>query len=193
LSAAIKIMVPVFLGPYLPFLPQINPVLRKMLSGVRDPNSPIHRLSSVLPAASKGGANWIHGFRHVEMSSGGIISNAHTLAYLASVMSMGGKEEKKNITFLSPEAFARAQDGRVTAPDYCLGDLSTTFGNAGFADMKGFLSGDGWQGWAGFGGSLFVWNREHNLGVGYVMNGMHAHYATGGKLCGLALEASKHP
>ena len=44
------------------------------------------------------------------------------------VGSMGGKDVK-NITLLSPEAFARAHDGGlVKATDHCLVNLETTFG-----------------------------------------------------------------
>ena len=32
---------------------------------------------------------------------------------------------------------------------------------------------DGFYGWGGLGGSLFVWHPEKQVGLAYAMNGMH--------------------
>jgi len=48
LSTAIKALVPYFLGPYLPFLPQHRPLLQAILKGVMDKNNPIHRLGRLV-------------------------------------------------------------------------------------------------------------------------------------------------
>jgi len=48
LSTAIKALVPYFLGPYLPFIPQHRPLLQAILKGVLDKNNPLHRLGRLV-------------------------------------------------------------------------------------------------------------------------------------------------
>jgi CubicO group peptidase (beta-lactamase class C family) len=40
----------------------------------------------------------------------------------------------------------------------------------GWGRLEHLVDGETWYGWAGAGGSLMVWNIEHNLAFSYVMN-----------------------
>ena len=48
--------------------------------------------------------------------------------------------------------------------------------DVGSADLERALNDgrEGFYGWMGFGGSIFQWHREHEIGFGYVPTSLHA-------------------
>lgn len=73
---------------------------------------------------------------------------------------------------LSSETFALASEPMEAEYDLCLEMpiLSTRGGFAIFEHIK--IGGIDFTGWTGYGGSLFFWNTEYNIGFGFSANAM---------------------
>jgi CubicO group peptidase (beta-lactamase class C family) len=106
-------------------------------------------------------------FFKVEIGAGNGITNAESLARLASVMAQKGQFKGKRL--LSEEATKRALFLNPPEFDKLL-NFPVTRTNAGFAKFVVPPNNATGYGWAGYGGSVFVWSPESEIGYGYVMN-----------------------
>ncbi|KAJ3114407.1 hypothetical protein HDU96_002119 [Phlyctochytrium bullatum] len=109
---------------------------------------------------------------HSENPSFSGITNARTLARLAAFMANNGSLDGK--TLISHETLDRAMEP-YSGPEM---DIITgrvhNLSNAGWGRFENFLAPNAtWVGWAGAGGSIIMWNREHNMAFSYVMNFCH--------------------
>lgn len=93
------------------------------------------------------------------------LSNAQSLAKLAAVMANHGKWE--GARFISEKTMQLAHHSYPPEFDHVLlFNLSRTTG--GFANWRERIPGA--YGWAGYGGSFFIWNPTEKIGFAYVMN-----------------------
>jgi len=155
-------------------------------SAFTDSKHPLRGYSKAMPKewASGGGdkhhVNTPEG-RTLEVSSGGIQSNARSLAKLSGMLANGG--EANGVRLVSEETVRLAlSEPKLLRDDVWRMTFASTRG--GFADFGTFveLAGlpnysaaerqQGFTGWAGKGGSLFLFDRQRNLGFAYLMNGM---------------------
>ena len=109
--------------------------------------------------------------------------NAATLGRIAGMLANGGR-----LSGYEPLLSQKALDLALSEPKFAFDHFMkcrTSFTKGGFCDFRTFDAGtsnlvdpsfhrdmDGFVGWGGFGGSLFIWNPERRLGMAYVMNGL---------------------
>ena len=121
------------------------------------------------------------GFAKGETPSANATCSARGLAKLGAMMSAGGTLEGRQ--FLSPEAWESLHQYPVEAH---LGSLLTTRFTQGGVDFftpcdpstprleREFNEGrEGFYGWMGFGGSLFQWHPEWDIGFAFVPTSLH--------------------
>jgi CubicO group peptidase (beta-lactamase class C family) len=106
--------------------------------------------------------------------------SARGLAKIAAMMSVGGKWAGRE--FLSEEAWKAMHEDPVEAE---MGFGATHFTQGGvnlFVDVgtkstgldRAFNVGrEGFYGWMGFGGSIFQWHPQHQIGFGFVPTSLH--------------------
>jgi CubicO group peptidase (beta-lactamase class C family) len=106
--------------------------------------------------------------------------SARGLAKIAAMMSIGGKWAGRE--FLSEEAWKAMHEDPVEAE---MGFGATHFTQGGvnlFVDVgtkstgldRAFNVGrEGFYGWMGFGGSIFQWHPQHQIGFGFVPTSLH--------------------
>lgn len=138
--------------------------------------------------------------RTLEVSSGGIQSNARSLAKLSAMLANGG--EVDGVRLVSAETVRLA----TSSPKVLRDDVwKMTYANTqgGFADFGTFVellgmpnevaaeAQKGFQGWAGKGGSLFLFDTDRKLGLAYTMNGM-MNGGAGGPRTARILEVLRH-
>ena len=120
-------------------------------------------------------------FARGETPSANANCSARGLAKLAAMMSAGGTLEGKQI--LLPEAWTALHEHPVEAP---LGSLLNTRFTQGGVDWfkpctpgsprieREFNEGrEGFYGWMGFGGSIFQWHPELDIGFAFVPTSLH--------------------
>ena len=157
-------------------------ILKALLAG----DSPLKGYAKAMPKEwEKDGGDHVHVStpegRLLEQSSGSVQSNARSLAKMGALLAGGGSLGP--VRLCAPESVAEAMGAPKRARDAVWGmDLENSRG--GFFDfgtmreMAGRPTLDdahrqrGFHGWAGKGGSLFLWNPEQELSMGYCMTGM---------------------
>ncbi|MDP6980278.1 MAG: serine hydrolase [Myxococcota bacterium] len=107
--------------------------------------------------------------------------SARGLAKIAAMMSAGGKWDGRE--YLSEEGW-RAMHGEPVAADMGFAPTSFTQGGVNAFNERGTNAGglgralnagrEGFYGWMGFGGSIFQWHPEHEIGFGFVPTALHA-------------------
>jgi len=116
-----------------------------------------------------------------ETPSANTHANARGLAKIASVMAMRGRLDDREL--LSPAAWAALHDEPQRASMLVMDTVFTQGGVAEFSMQddkagkyeKGLNNGrHGFYGWMGYGGSVFQWNPEHEVGFGYVPTSLFA-------------------
>jgi CubicO group peptidase (beta-lactamase class C family) len=119
--------------------------------------------------------------RALEIPSAGMFTNARSMARANAAMAGDGSVGGARL--LSKEGVERAMAHSQDAMDVSL-ETRFAFTQGGFCNFGLMHSEDqmvheddplaykGMAGWCGWGGSLSVWNREHNLAFSYTMNGM---------------------
>jgi len=125
--------------------------------------------------------DWVNSIdgRTLEAPSFNIHGNAHSIAKLGSVIVNGGEVDGIRLFSAATIKEALSEPRREYDP-YLQSTYSFTKG--GFASFDDFDSGmvqphfksslKGFYGWGGIGGSLFVFNPDLKVSVGYAMNGM---------------------
>lgn len=121
------------------------------------------------------------GFAKGETPSANATCSARGLAKLGAMMSAGGALEGRQ--FLSPEAWTALHQHPVRAT---MGSLLTTRFTQGGVDCftscppscprveREFNEGrEGFYGWMGFGGSIFQWHPELDIGFAFVPTSLH--------------------
>ena len=140
--------------------------------------------------------------RAIEWSSGSIQSNAHSMAKLAAVFANNGALAGYKPLFHQASTLdSLVSEPKYAYDHYLNSSYSFTKGGycsfGGFDDHGGLVSKEfrdnmqGFSGWGknneliaeyimycycqigGLGGSIWVYNREKNVGLAYMMNGMH--------------------
>jgi len=116
-----------------------------------------------------------------ETPSANTHSNARSLAKIAAMLASGGSFGGYRV--LSEDA-CDAMHANTTAADMIIMPTSFSQGgvnafmptDVGSADLERALNDgrEGFYGWMGFGGSIFQWHREHEIGFGYVPTALHA-------------------
>lgn len=128
--------------------------------------------------------------RTLEVSSGGIQANARSLAAIAGLLANGGKlpssknsKQTDSVRLVSEDSVTNAMGGlkRLRDDVWCM-DISNTRGGffdfgtmvevAGLDTSEEATQQRGFVGWAGKGGSLFLWDAKRRIGFAYVMSGM---------------------
>ncbi|KAI7856351.1 beta-lactamase/transpeptidase-like protein [Circinella umbellata] len=110
--------------------------------------------------------------RRIETPAISGYTNAYSIAKLAAMMANGGKAVVDGEPdLLSPEGFALSST-RIEPPE-----IDLVMGKAMPQEKGGWgvfdeivIEGVEFSGWSGVGGSVFIWNQEHKIGFGYVMN-----------------------
>ena len=153
-----------------------------------DSKHPLRGYAKAMPAEWMKGGGDVHHVctpegRTLEVSSGSVQANARSLAAIAGLMANGG--ELAGVRLASRATVdAAVSNTRARRDEAWAMDIASTQG--GFFDfgtlrqVPGGLAVDpevmaameGFVGWAGKGGSLFLWNRERNIGFSYTMTGM---------------------
>lgn len=155
--------------------------LPKELLAIRKDKHLMNALASIPPVPKgaktifQGGLESFDG----EASSFNMISNASSLARLASVMALGGSP------VVNTAAFEEAHSDVQPAPVVCLG-RKMAVGGLGIINKKSPVLSNGfaneesedykWFGWHGAGGSVFQWCPNKKIGVSYVMNAMNPYF-----------------
>lgn len=150
--------------------------------------APLAGYAKALPVEwQEGGGDTVHVStaegRLLEVSSGGIQANARSLAVIAGLVANGGKLAGEGPRLVQEETVDEALGGTKRLRDQVWSmDISNTRGGffdfgtmvevAGLETLDAAKAQHGFVGWAGKGGSVFVWNREKRIGMAYVMNGM---------------------
>ncbi|KAG2223337.1 hypothetical protein INT45_008994 [Circinella minor] len=110
--------------------------------------------------------------RRIESPAASGFTNAHSIAKLAAMMANGGKAiVDGEPDLLSPEGFELSSTP-IDPPEIDLllrKAMPQEKGGWGKFDEV-VIDGIEFTGWAGMGGSVFVWNQEYKIGFGYVMN-----------------------
>ena len=102
-------------------------------------------------------------FRARGLSSAAGVASASCLAKMGAVLAAGGSP------ILSPSTMAAASEVDANAPLYDAGFFrNVSYTAAGWASDRFAPFGfPGWSGWAGAGGSVFVWHAESNTSFAY--------------------------
>lgn len=121
-------------------------------------------------------------FARGETPSANATCSARGLAKIAAMMSAGGKFEDRE--FLSPDAWKAMHAHPLKAT---MGAILTTRFTQGGVDCftpctpdssrteRDFTEGrEGFYGWMGFGGSIFQWHPELDIGFAFVPTSLHA-------------------
>lgn len=154
--------------------------LRFYLKAMQDKSLPIHRacVDFIPKPATPAYANDPR-VQGLEIPSATSLGNARAIARINACLCNGG--ELDGVRLMSRGAADAALAECVSRFDACL--LTTTsFSQGGFADLN-VMEGEGvnpstreafrdYVGWAGWGGSISVWNPKTGVAVGYVMTGM---------------------
>jgi len=117
--------------------------------------------------------------RACEIPSGGMHTNARSMAKVNACMANGGK--LGNVRIMSEKACADSMGCCISKLDKNL-SFATPMTQGGFGD-SGKAEGaaldpvkqkavNGFVGWEGLGGSMSFWHPEKHVAVSYVMNGM---------------------
>lgn len=158
--------------------------VKKVVAAMRDSKHPLRGYPKAIPLEwakdDVKHVNTVEG-RTLEVSSGAMQGNARALAKVSALLANGGKID--GVRIVSEETVRLAlSDAKVLRDD--VWGMTMAFTCGGFADFGSMteLSGvpcdnlaqlqRGFVGWAGKGGSLFLWDVERNIGFAYVMNGM---------------------
>ncbi|KAI8150364.1 beta-lactamase/transpeptidase-like protein [Fennellomyces sp. T-0311] len=112
--------------------------------------------------------------RRIESPSFSGFTNSRSIAKLAAMMANGGKAiVDGEPDLLNEETYALAT-GPVPVDFDLFFQLPMPALKGGWGISDGIaIEGVQFVGWAGMGGSVFIWNPEHKIGFGYCMNGMH--------------------
>ena len=149
-------------------------------------NSPLKGYAKAMPKEWEGGGgDHVHVStpegRLLEVSSGGVQSNARSLAKMGALLANGGTLD--DVTLCSAASVDKAMGSPKRNRDnvWCM-DLENSVGGffdfgtmreiAGRPTPEGAARQKGFRGWAGKGGSLFLWNPDANMSIGYCMTGM---------------------
>ena len=97
-------------------------------------------------------------FRSIPLLSSNGISNARSMALIAAELACGGGR------LLSPQGLAKAMEGDETRFDEVLFQ-KVCYSNCGWSKNK---FGQDWIGWAGSGGSLFVFSTKYRSSLAYI-------------------------
>ena len=84
---------------------------------------------------------------------------------------MAGKGHFNGVQILSPSAWESLHHGAVAAPIF--GIIPTNFTQGGVNKFEEEGGRDGYYGWFGYGGSVFQWHPDLNIGFGYTPNLLH--------------------
>merc|ERR1719400_1372668 len=111
-----------------------------------------------------------------EVPSAGVHASARGLARVASLMSRGGREDEDHTELLSPPAWAELHSEPSRRHMVFHHNTFTKGGLAFFTphqeDLKidriFYENREGFYGWYGFGGSVFQWQPEHQIGFAFV-------------------------
>ncbi|TPX38097.1 hypothetical protein SmJEL517_g00332 [Synchytrium microbalum] len=111
------------------------------------------------------------------------VTNANGLATIAAIMAGGGSLNGERL--ISVEAMKKADVEQELMTDVN-SNFEIRLTNAGYAHwpeqtQPWFPNGKGsnrranwcWSGWMGLGGSVCQWDQNHNVSMGFVMNGAH--------------------
>jgi CubicO group peptidase (beta-lactamase class C family) len=167
--------------------PETLSTFKTILGAAFDRKHPLRGYAKAMPAEwmEKGGD---HDYpstpegRTLEVSSGGVQANARSLAKVAGLMANGG--ELGGVRLASRDAVAHAMGGAKVARDDCW-RMTMANSRGGFFDFGSITEMGGWAmppaqaaaqagfvGWAGKGGSLFLWHPAKRIGFAYTMSGM---------------------
>ncbi|KAJ8656112.1 hypothetical protein O0I10_008125 [Lichtheimia ornata] len=110
-------------------------------------------------------------YRQIEMPSISGYTNARSIAKLAAMMANGGKAiVSGEPDLLSTAAYALATEPMDPAFDLII-QIPLHMQRGGFPMFKHLeIDGITFNGWAGYGGSVFFWNQEHKIGFGFASN-----------------------
>ena len=170
--------------------PETLALFKTIGGALLDRGHPLRGYAKAMPAEWQAGGGDVHHVctaegRSLEVSSGAVQANARGLAKLAGLMANGGAlAGSGGARLASTRAVDDAHAGTRAVRDDAWGmDIANTRG--GFFDFgtlrelggmavepKVAAAMEGFLGWAGKGGSLFLWNREKNVGFAYTMSGM---------------------
>lgn len=139
-----------------------------------------------LPAAYFGKGSWMNteNWRRSETFSANVSASARGLSKLGKIMANRGVSDGKR--YMSKRGWREFHSGKDTRLDEFIG-YPTTFTDGGAS--VDHLS-EGFYGWDGFGGSVFVWNPELNISFSYVPTDLYpgARWARGKMLLELTKE-----
>ncbi len=147
------------------------PLLRKSLAGAVPPMVGMKNTNIFnKPEVARG-----------ETPSANTHANARSLAKIAGAMAMRGRLDDHQV--MSDRAWAALHDQPEKAQMLFMNTIFTQGGVSEFrhADEhtnvydKGFNNGrEGFYGWMGYGGSIFQWHPDHQIGLGYVPTSLYA-------------------
>eukprot|EP01062_Namystynia_karyoxenos_P059237 TRINITY_DN50685_c0_g1_i1.p1 TRINITY_DN50685_c0_g1~~TRINITY_DN50685_c0_g1_i1.p1 ORF type:complete len:506 (+),score=141.57 TRINITY_DN50685_c0_g1_i1:67-1518(+) len=109
--------------------------------------------------------------RRAEVASANGHASARSMARLAAAMAKASTGDALDgVRILTKEGYSAATANPVVLPTF--GAVTTNFGNAGF---NTYVAGNmqdrgGFVGWQGFGGSVFHWHPELDIGMSYAPN-----------------------
>ncbi|KAI9489751.1 beta-lactamase/transpeptidase-like protein [Zychaea mexicana] len=111
--------------------------------------------------------------RRIEAPAYSGFTNARSIAKLAAMMANDGKAIMDGEPdLLTREGYAVATKPAPVAFDMII-QRSMPQERGGWGKFDDFvIGGVEFTGWAGMGGSVFMWNSEHKIGFGYCMNGI---------------------
>jgi len=165
----IKTVVPWLIGNIFPRFPQGDPFLANLLTLAMDKNSGLTR-GSVGAFVYDQTPTWFNTrqARLGEIPSANGITNAHSMGKIGAALANGGEFEGKRI--ISKKALDLAYSSLDPRLDSAFGHNSTLTRNGWGVFDEGPWRG--FKGWAGWGGSLFLWNEEKQLALAFTVTAM---------------------
>jgi len=151
----------------IPGAPAVDPGIQKFLDAMSNKNSSLNRAFSAFTKHPNSGFFNKKKAWKGEIPSGNGITNAFALSKLGALILKNGKwPEAGGAIFRNTETLQRAKSEIETAVDDVI-MVPTNFSIGGW----GTFPGD-WQGWGGYGGSLFAWNEKKKISVGFTVTSM---------------------
>jgi len=169
LHLMLKHVFPFHLHGIIPGVPPVSPELAHSLQASMDKNSGLSR-GSVGAFVYDQTPTWFNTLqaRRGEIPSANGITNAQNMGKIAAALANGGEFE--GIRIISKESLALAYSSLDKRIDSALNTNNPMTRNGwGAFDEDAFR---GYKGWAGWGGSLFLWNEEKHLAFAFTMNAM---------------------